>query len=45
VNHFGVHGNVGCGVVGLGKSKWKQREDPTSAFRKLVKCQKVKGVL
>ena len=42
MNHFGVHKNVKCRVAGLGKGKWKQREDLPSAFRKSIKCQKVK---
>jgi hypothetical protein len=42
MNHFGLRGNVVHGVVGLGKGKWKQREDLPSAFKKSIKCQKVK---
>ena len=42
MNHFGVRENVVHGVADLGKGKWKQREDLPSAFRKSIKCQKVK---
>ena len=42
MNHFGLRGNVVRGVVGLGKGKWKQREELPSAFRKSIKFQKVK---